>query len=166
MNNKTWVYRFSKPDFWGVGPYGYMLRKIYLREGLVDNDIKELKDTLWKKERWYGHKYQDNINSILHQYQAFRENGCFSSYKTHRPGPWDDPLMKYNLRNRFGSRENLSKYISKWNGFGFDSMRQLENWFNDPEEIKLLNKFGFKLYREKIETKNIIFGDKQVWVII
>ncbi len=165
MNNRRRIYRIAKGNFYGMGPYGYLIHKIYEQEGLTFDDVKTLKDKLYSKERWAGHKYENNIIDILKKYPVFVERGCFSTFKTQRPGPWDDPLLKYNLLKKFGTRDNLHKQKYRWTGFAFDSKYQMNKWFNDSEELEMLSKFGFNVFDELIEEKHIMFGLKQIWIL-
>jgi len=165
MNNKRRVYRIAKGHFYASGPYGYLTRKMYEWEGKTIDEIMDLKTRLWRKERWHGHKYEGEINKILEKYPVFVNEGCFSSFRVQRPGPFDDPLMKHNIRRRFGSRSNLSKHKFHWHGFAFDSMKQLENWFDDPEELEILKKHGFDIYDDVVPEKYIIHGSKQIWIL-
>jgi hypothetical protein len=170
MNNYRNIYRISKDIFTdifklGMGPYSYWIHKIYEREGKTFEDIKSIRELMYSKERWYGHKYDDNIREVLDKFPVFKEQGCFSTFLTQRPGPWDDPLMKYNLRKRFGSREKMLGFKPTYQGFGFDSEEQMGNWFNDPLELKALFDLGFIIRKYRVKEKDIIFGLKQVWVI-
>jgi len=126
MNNRRRIYRIAKGNFYGMGPYGYLIHKMYEQEGLTFDD---------------------------------------STFKTQRPGPWDDPLLKYNLLKKFGTRDNLHKQKYRWTGFAFDSKYQMNKWFNDSEELEMLRKFGFNVFDELIEEKHIMFGLKQIWIL-
>lgn len=166
MNNKRWVYRIAKgSSFRNTGPYGYLAKKLYEQEGLTKEQIKPVKDLMYSKERWTGHVYEDNVNEVLSKYPVFKEYGCFSTYKVQRPGPWDDPVMKQNILNRFGSRMKLNGRRFKWTGFAFDSLEQLYKWFNDEKELKLLMNLGFKIHSEKVDQKSIVNGLKQIWIL-
>lgn len=171
MKNNNWrtVYRVSKGEFPGVGPYRYFNNKMFEEEGKNENDpiISEAKNILVSKERWTDSPLKDVKSAIerIKQHPVFVEHGCFSSFKCQRPGPWDDPLMKYNLRNRFGSRLKLNQQRVYRSYFAFDSIEQMNEWFNDPKEFEMLKQLGFKVVSRKVREKDIIFGAKQVWVI-
>jgi hypothetical protein len=165
MNNYKNIFRFAKDYFRGIGPYGWLMNKVYEKEGKTSDDVKVLSDLLYSKERWSNHVYSGKINSVLSKYPVFEEYGCFSTFKAQRPGPWDDPLMKQNLIKRFGRRLELGKMKFRKTMFGFDSEQQMNNWFDDPYEIKILKEFGFDIYKERVKTSDIVFGLKQVWVL-
>lgn len=166
MNNKRWVYRIAKGNsFYNIGPYGYLMNKLYEKENIPEHLIQQIKTILFSKERWYGHSYERNICEVLNRYPVFTERGCFATYKAHRPGPWDDPVLKHNILARFGNRKKLSEHKFKWNGFAFDSLEQMGNWFNDSMELKLLMNLGFKIHSEKINQKYIVEGLKQIWIL-
>lgn len=166
MNNKRWTYRLAKGDsFYNTGPYGYLINKIYEKEGKTKEQIQPFKDLLLSKERWSGHKYEGKISEVLGKYPIFEKYGCFSSYKTKRPGPWDDPLLKYNLLNRFGDRLNVNMNKCGWHGFAFDSLQQLHKWFDDERELKMLMSLGFRIHSEKVNQKDIVHGLKQIWIL-
>jgi len=164
MNNTKTVYRYSKGEWPGVGPYGYLINKLYKQEGLTDDDIKPLKELLISKERWVNTPLNETISDKLKKYPIFDKKGCFSTYKAQRPGPWDDPILKHNLQRRGFDKERLNNTSISNHFFAFDSMEQLDNWFNDKEELKLLHKYGFTLHIGKVKMKDVIFGLKQVWV--
>jgi hypothetical protein len=169
-NNKKKIYRIAKGGFPGTGPYGYLRHKLYEQEGKTENDpsIKLMKKVLVLKERWSDIKFEsgDTIKEKIERYPIFSEQGCFSTFKTQRPGPFDDPLLKQNIRNRFGSRENLINGVKvKRHFFAFDSKEQMHKWFDDPEELAILRENGFDIFEERAKVKDIVFGLKQIWVL-
>jgi len=169
-NNKKKIYRIAKGGFPGTGPYGYLRHKLYEQEGKTENDpsIKLMKKVLVLKERWSDIKFEsgDTIKEKIERYPIFSEQGCFSTFKTQRPGPFDDPLLKQNIRNRFGSRENLINGVKvKRHFFAFDSKEQMHKWFDDPEELAILKENGFDIFEERVKVKDIVFGLKQIWVL-
>lgn len=166
MNNRRWVHRLAKGgSFYNVGPYGYFLHKVYKKEGLTEAEVEPLRRVLISKERWTGSSIEKRIVELLSKYPIFGQQGCFSSFTAHRPGPWDDPLLKHNLRIRNLDRAKLKAMKPVWSGFGFDSHVQLHNWFNDKEELELLHEYGFKLHSLKLAARDVVQGLKQVWVI-
>jgi hypothetical protein len=169
-NNKKRIYRIAKGEFPGIGPYGYLRHKLYEQEGKTEDSpsIKLMKQILVLKERWEDTKFEsgDTIKEKMERYPIFSEQGCFSTFKTQRPGPYDDPLLKQNIRNRFGSRENLMSGVKiKRHFFAFDSKEQMDKWFDDPKELAILKENGFDIFEETVNLKDIVFGLKQVWVV-
>jgi hypothetical protein len=165
MNNTKKVYRYCKGEWPGIGPYGYLMHKMYEKEGLSEEDVKPLKELLISKERWANTPLNETIKDKLNRIPVFEQKGCFSTYKAQRPGVWDDPVLKHNLYLKGFDREKLSKYQCGKSFFAFDSVEQLNNWFNDMDELKLLNKFGFNLQVQRVNAKDVFFGLKQVWVV-
>lgn len=166
MNNKRWAHRLAKgTSFYNIGPYGYLIKKLYEQEGITKDQIQPIKNLMLSKERWSGHVYEGNLNKILSQYPIFEEKGCFSTFKTQRPGPFDDPIMKQNIINRFGGRDKLKNWKFKWNGFAFDSLDQFYKWFDDEKELKMLMNLGFRIHSEKVNQSEIIHGLKQIWIL-
>ena len=168
-NNKKTIYRIAKGSFPGVGPYEYLRHKLYEQEGMTEDEpsIKLMKELLFSKERWSNTNFKsgDTIKEKLDRYPIFSEQGCFSTFKTQRPGPFDDPLLKQNIRNRFGSRETLMSGVRiKRHFFAFDSKEQMYKWFDDPKELIMLKESGFNIFEEKVKLKDVIFGLKQIWV--
>lgn len=169
-NNKKRIYRIAKGGFPGIGPYGYLRHKLYEQDGKTEDSqsIKLMKQILVLKERWSDTKFEsgDSIKEKMERYPIFSEQGCFSTFKTQRPGPYDDPLLKQNIRNRFGSRENLMSGVKiKRHFFAFDSKEQMNKWFDDPKELAILKENGFDIFEETVNLKDIVFGLKQVWVV-
>jgi hypothetical protein len=169
-NNKKRIYRIAKGGFPGIGPYGYLRHKLYEQEGKTEDDpsIKLMKELLVLKERWSNTKFEsgDTIKEKIERYPIFSEQGCFSTFKTQRPGPFDDPLLKQNIRNRFRSRENLMSGVKiKRHFFAFDSKEQMDRWFDNSEELTMLRENGFDIFEETVKLKDVIFGLKQVWVV-
>lgn len=163
MNNKKTIYRVAQGSFYGVGPYKYLNDKYYENDGFSYTDVSRLIERLYSKERWSNDvTILDKINKC----SVYTKHGIFSTFNTNRPGAFDDPMLKDSINKRYGSREQLSQVHMSWHGFGFDSKEQLEHWFNDPIELLYLKKFGFSVFRERIKTSNILFGWKQVWVLI
>jgi hypothetical protein len=168
-NNKKRIYRIAKGGFPGIGPYGYLRHKLYEQEGKTEDSpsIKLMKQILVLKERWTDTKFEsgDSIKEKMERYPIFSEQGCFSTFKAQRPGPYDDPLMKYNLRNRFGCRREVNSIKAQRHFFAFDSKEQMNKWFDDPEELAILKENGFDIFEETVNLKDVIFGLKQVWVV-
>lgn len=165
MNNTKKIYRYAKGMWPGIGPYGYLLHKIYEKEGLTEDDVKPLKDLLCSKERWENTPLSKTIKDKLNNIPIFEKKGCFSTYKVQRPGPFDDPVLKHSLYLKGFDREKLSNHSCTSSFFGFDSVEQLNNWFDDMDEIMLLRKYGFNLQVGKVKMKDVFFGLKQVWVV-
>jgi len=168
-NNKKRLYRIAKGHFQGMGPYGYLRHRLYEQEGKTEDSpsIKLMKQILVLKERWTDTKFEsgDLIKEKIERYPIFAEQGCFSTFKAQRPGPYDDPLLKQNIRNRFGSRENLMNRVKiKRHFFAFDSKEQMNKWFDDQKELAALKENGFDIFEETVKVKDIVFGLKQVWV--
>lgn len=168
MANRRWVYRMSYlHSFYHTGPYAYLMSKVYEKLGLTKEDVQPLKDVLYAKERWTGTPYESNINDRLRKIPVFDKLGCFSTFKAQRPGLWDDPLLRQNVLARKWNRQMLysGDIPVNWSGFGFDSLQQMEAWFDDEEELRILKKFGFNLNAKKIDSRHVIQGLKQVWVV-
>jgi hypothetical protein len=166
MNNRKKVYRIAKGSFTGVGPYEYLNHKLYKQEGLSESDVKSLGDLLLKKERWTSHPRSKEVIEKINKIGAFQELGCFSTFKTQRPGIWDDPVLKHNIRKKYKNRLDLNEKERGKYRSAFDSEHQMKKWFDDPEELNLLSKLGFSIYTKKIPTEKVFFGQKQVLVII
>lgn len=165
MNNRVTIYRLCNTD--NCGPYGYLMHKLYERVGLKYEDVHELDQVLRKKERWSVSEKLTSILDKIKGHPAWESAGVPASYKVHRPGPWDDPVMKDNLRKRFGPNPRSEMANRKFKGwaFGFDSIEQFRAWFNDPEELRLLEKHGFKLRTFRVDRKHLVYGLKQVWYL-
>lgn len=112
----------------GCGPYTFL--KLLKNITFVDN-----KD----KEEW------DKLRHLLARNEPFSTNpkkarlakiGLFSTFKDKRPGPREDPY----LRGKMPIKKKLldNPYI-----YGFDSISQLNAWFDDKEEREQLHKLGF-----------------------
>jgi hypothetical protein len=168
-NNKKRIYRIAKGGFPGIGPYGYLSHKLYEQEGKTEDSpsIKLMKQILVLKERWSDTKFEsgDTIKEKMERYPIFSEQGCFSTFKAQRPGPFDDPVLKQNIRNRFGCRREVNKTIVKRHFYAFDSKEQMDKWFDDPKELAILKENGFDIFEETVNLKDIVFGLKQVWVV-
>jgi hypothetical protein len=168
-NNKKRIYRIAKGGFPGIGPYGYLRHKLYEQEGKTEDSpsIKLMKQILVLKERWSDTKFEsgDTIKEKMERYPIFSEQGCFSTFKAQRPGPFDDPVLKQNIRNRFGCRREVNKTIVKRHFYAFDSKEQMDKWFDDPKELAILKENGFDIFEETVNLKDIVFGLKQVWVV-
>ena len=166
MNNTVTVYRMEHRNI-PIGPYGYITNKVYERLGLSKKDVQPLIDVLHSKERWNVNPSQKGILERILKNPVWEPSGVCSSFKVHRPGPWDDPVMKANLRKRFGKEPRLkliaTKFISHF--FCFDSMDQFNAWFNDQEELEVLKLFGFELKTFKVKNKNLVRGLKQAWYL-
>lgn len=169
MNNKKWVHRVAFGDiFYNVGPYAYIQHKLYEKHGLKKEDVEPLNKVMVAKERWAGSKFEFGMNKRLETIPGFQQYGCFSTFKARRPGPWDDPLLKQNLRSRNITRLKIHSVRAtlKWDCFGFDSEQQMNAWFDDEEENKLLKDFGFRVHSRKVPAECVIPGLRQVWVMM
>jgi hypothetical protein len=150
------VYRIHHKNWFWHGPYQYAKM---LKAGGHD----ELLNLLETKECWYEKRPQYiHLMKKLSNHSTFIKNGCFTCWDAQRPGPWDDGLLKHNLRTRGIDRFNLDK---KHLFFGFDSMEQLKKWFNDPKEWELFDKYGLIISRLRVRADKVIYGDRQVLVI-
>lgn len=174
MNNYKNLYRVAKMKDkfkYGIGPYGYLMNKNYEKlEGKSEEDVANIKEILYSKERWSNSKLKDSILDILHKHEfVMLKTGCPSTFFAKRPGPWDDPVIKYNLIKRFGNspRTELVNPKRRWaaNFFAFDSEEQMHNWFDTAEDWSVLKEYGFEVYKERVQAKWVVPGLKQVWYL-
>ena len=73
------------------------------------------------------------------------------------PSPHNDEILSpiFNDCRRFSSAE-LQKYF-----FGFENQEAVDSWFT-PTELDTLRDLGFRVNSIHVETKDIIYGSKQL----
>jgi hypothetical protein len=160
MNNKRNIYRVHHQDNILLGPYLYAIKN-------KTNDPELLNKLLSNEDVWHkirpGYKL-DKINEKLSKIKVFSEEGCFTCYRAKRPGPWDDPDLKANLRSLGINRQKMINE-KLCNYFAFDSEEQLFNWFDDIDEMGMLMDRGFVISKIKENSSNIVQGLKQVLIL-
>jgi hypothetical protein len=159
MSNKR-IFRIAKNEFFGMGPYCYF--NLHTDKDSMSNEEKYLNYLIISKERWFNSKV--DIWEKIKKYPIFENQGIFSSFKTHRPGIWDDPVLKQSISNKYPYRIKDFKDKNVVYKSGFDSLQQLKNWFNDEEELSLMFSLGFRVYSKLIPTNKIFYGLKQVLI--
>jgi len=123
----------------------------------VASHSKELHEILWKNEPFNTYivkRVKRNGKEIT--WGDFKNSPLRASFLMPRAGPYEDPLLK-NESWRLYKEGKIDEYI-----FAFDSPEQMQSWFNDPTETKILINHGFVVFL--IKSSDYYLGHKQCLV--
>lgn len=155
MNNKTYFYRVANGnhrhyDTYPMGPYSFfnpVLWKNYATLPFTSNAYNIFAEFASKEVIEYKKLKIDN-------YKLSRVPTLPNSW---RPGPFEDIDLREKMIGRMGAMTKKGKFHL----YGFDSMMQALNWYNNLEELNFLESCGFSMYKFRVSAKNMIVGKRQ-----
>lgn len=155
MNNKTHFYRVANGKYryynmYPLGPYSFF-----------NHDVWKNFATLPFNSNEYN-KFAEFVSGEIIEYKKLK----IDNYKLKRvptlsnawrPGPFEDIDLREKMIDRMGGMTKSGKFHL----YGFDSMMQALNWYNNSEELEFLENCGFSMYKFRVKTKNMIVGKRQ-----
>ena len=156
MNNKTYFYRVAnKKHAWNgrypMGPYAFFNANQFV----LNNQKVPFSECAYEK-------FVDFTSKETVEYKKFNINNYKLKWvptlpNAWRPGPFEDIDLREKMILRMGT---MTKY-GKFHLYGFDSIIQALNWYNNQEELQFLEDNEFRMYKFQIKSKNMIVGKTQ-----
>lgn len=156
MNNKTYFYRVAHKNcsFYGrypMGPYTFFNTNLWS----VNNQKVPFSECAYEK-------FVEFVSKEVVEYKKFNiANNKLKWVPTlpnaWRPGPFEDIDLREKMIHRMGTMTKNGKFHL----YGFDSLMQALQWYNNQEELRFLEDNEFRIYKFKIKSKNMIVGKTQ-----
>ena len=156
MNNKTYFYRVAnKKHAWNgrypMGPYAFFNTNLWS----VNNQKVPFSDCVYEKFVEFVSK--ETVEYKKFNIANFKLKWVPTLPNAWRPGPFEDIDLREKMILRMGT---MTKY-GKFHLYGFDSIIQALNWYNNQEELQFLEDNEFRMYKFQIKSKNMIVGKTQ-----
>ena len=158
MNNKTYFYRVAHTNctFYGrypMGPYTFF----DATRRLLNNQKVPISISECTYEKFYEFVSKEVVEYKKFNINNFKLNRVPTLPNAWRPGPFEDIDLREKMIDRMGT---MTKY-GKFHLYGFDSLMQALQWYNNQEELQFLEDNQFRMYKFQIKSKNMIVGKTQ-----
>lgn len=156
MNNKTYFYRiaigkYKYYDTYPLGPYSFFNHATWCQNFVP---LPFTNDEYNKFAKFCENESIEYKKLKIDNYKLSRVPTLPNAW---RPGPFEDIDLREKMIDRMGA---MTKY-RKFHLYGFDSMMQALNWYNNLEELNFLENIGFSMYKFRVSAKNMIAGKRQ-----
>jgi DNA-binding MltR family transcriptional regulator len=156
MNNKTYFYRVAHKKYsWNgrypMGPYAFFNANQFV----LNNQKVPFSECTYKK-------FVEFVSKEIVEYKKFNINNFKLKWvptlpNAWRPGPFEDIDLREKMILRMGAMTKNGKFHL----YGFDSLMQALQWYNNQEELQFLEDNEFRMYKFKVKSKNMIVGKTQ-----
>ena len=155
MNNKTYFYRVANRSYrfdeiYPLGPYSFFNHSVW-------KDSSSLPFTSNEYNKFVEFASKEVVEYKIFNINPYECKRVPTLPNAWRPGPFEDIDLREKMIDRMGGMTKGGKFHL----YGFDSMMQALNWYNNSEELEFLENCGFSMYKFLVKTKNMIVGKRQ-----
>ena len=155
MNNKTYFYRIANYQYkffgiYPIGPYAFFNDTVWQNAKILPYTA----DQYDQFARFCANETSEYKKLKIDNYKLKRVPTLPNAW---RPGPFEDIDLREKMIDKMGAMSKNGKFHL----YGFDSMIQALNWYNNHAELNFLKNCGFAMYKFRIWKKNMIVGKRQ-----